>query len=48
MLITQNMSAISDNGKFPMVDEEDLSFKKISHMAEEIMVEKIADDLTDM
>nr|GEW26026.1 hypothetical protein [Tanacetum cinerariifolium] len=31
-------SQVSDNGKFPMVDEEDLIFKKISHMAEEIMV----------
>ncbi|GKB35145.1 reverse transcriptase domain-containing protein [Tanacetum coccineum] len=32
------MSAVSDNGKFPMVDKEDLIFKKISPMAEEIMV----------
>ncbi|GKB91806.1 hypothetical protein Tco_0964078 [Tanacetum coccineum] len=29
--------AISDSGKFPMVDEEDLISKKISPMAEEIM-----------
>nr|GEX09499.1 hypothetical protein [Tanacetum cinerariifolium] len=29
---------VSDNGKFLMVDEEDLIFKKISPMAKEIMV----------
>nr|GEY39364.1 integrase, catalytic region, zinc finger, CCHC-type, peptidase aspartic, catalytic [Tanacetum cinerariifolium] len=31
-------SQVSDNGKFLMVEEEDLIFKKISPMAEEIMV----------
>ncbi|GKD35726.1 hypothetical protein Tco_1251235, partial [Tanacetum coccineum] len=35
--ITKNMSAVSDNGKFLVVDEYDLIFKKISPMAEEIM-----------
>ncbi|GJU77539.1 putative ribonuclease H-like domain-containing protein [Tanacetum coccineum] len=35
---TQSSAAVSDNGKFPMVDEEDLIFKKILPMAEEIMV----------
>ncbi|GKA72198.1 hypothetical protein Tco_0778414, partial [Tanacetum coccineum] len=35
--ITKNMSAVNDNGTFLVVDEEDLIFKKISPMAEEIM-----------
>ncbi|GJR85282.1 hypothetical protein Tco_0209293, partial [Tanacetum coccineum] len=47
VVITKNMSAVSDNGKFIMVDEEDLIFKKISPMAEEIMVEKVADGWRD-
>ncbi|GJZ67270.1 crooked neck-like protein 1 [Tanacetum coccineum] len=44
VVIAKNMSVVSDNGKFIMVDEEDLIFKKISPMAEEIMV---ADDWRD-
>nr|GEV29684.1 hypothetical protein [Tanacetum cinerariifolium] len=35
--ITKNMSTVIDNRKFMMVDEEDLIFKKISPMAEEIL-----------
>ncbi|GJU70377.1 putative ribonuclease H-like domain-containing protein [Tanacetum coccineum] len=35
ILITKNMSAVIDNRKFTMVDEEDLILKKISPMAEE-------------
>nr|GEX09611.1 hypothetical protein [Tanacetum cinerariifolium] len=35
VVITKNMSAVIDNRKFMMVDEEDLIFKKISPMAEE-------------
>nr|GEU91830.1 hypothetical protein [Tanacetum cinerariifolium] len=38
ILIPQNMSAESDNGKFLMVDEEDLTFKKLAPMAEEIIM----------
>nr|GEU52308.1 hypothetical protein [Tanacetum cinerariifolium] len=38
IVMTKNTSEVSDNSKFLMVDEEDLVFKKISHMAEEIMV----------
>ncbi|GJU60070.1 hypothetical protein Tco_1237836 [Tanacetum coccineum] len=41
ILITKNMSAVSGNGKFLMVDEEDLIFKKSSHMAKEIMTLRI-------
>ncbi|GJS79514.1 putative ribonuclease H-like domain-containing protein [Tanacetum coccineum] len=37
VVITKNMSAVIDNRKFMMVDEEDLIFKKISPMAEEIL-----------
>ncbi|GJU36203.1 hypothetical protein Tco_1184557 [Tanacetum coccineum] len=37
VIITKNMSAVIDNLKFTMVDEEDLIFKKISPMAEEIL-----------
>ncbi|GKG01699.1 hypothetical protein Tco_0306404, partial [Tanacetum coccineum] len=37
VVITKNMSAVIDNRKFVMVDEEDLIFKKISPMAEEIL-----------
>ncbi|GJW58510.1 putative RNA-directed DNA polymerase [Tanacetum coccineum] len=34
----------SDNGKFPMVDEEDLTFKKLAPMAEEIiMLSEVSD-----
>ncbi|GJY23987.1 putative reverse transcriptase domain-containing protein [Tanacetum coccineum] len=32
------MSAESDNGKFPMVDEEDLTYKKLAPIAEEIIL----------
>ncbi|GJX20939.1 hypothetical protein Tco_0223616 [Tanacetum coccineum] len=36
--------AISDNGNFPMVDEEEVTSKKLAPMVEEmIMVEKLAD-----
>nr|GEW58343.1 hypothetical protein [Tanacetum cinerariifolium] len=38
VLITKSMSVVIDNCKFIIVDEEDLIFKKISPMAEEIMV----------
>ncbi|GKD37097.1 hypothetical protein Tco_1257304 [Tanacetum coccineum] len=44
VVITKNMSTVIDNCKFIIVDEEDLIFKKISPMAEDIMVEKAADD----
>ncbi|GKB59819.1 hypothetical protein Tco_0916005 [Tanacetum coccineum] len=37
VVITKNMSTVIDNRKFMMVDEEDLIFKKISPMAEEIL-----------
>ncbi|GJR67416.1 putative ribonuclease H-like domain-containing protein [Tanacetum coccineum] len=37
VVITKNMSALIDNRKFMMVDKEDLIFKKISPMAEEIL-----------
>ncbi|GJX22184.1 hypothetical protein Tco_0226629, partial [Tanacetum coccineum] len=37
VVITKNMSIVFDNHKFMMVDEEDLIFKKISPMAEEIL-----------
>ncbi|GKA25602.1 hypothetical protein Tco_0711711 [Tanacetum coccineum] len=47
VLITKNMSVVSDNGKCIIVDKEDLVFKKISPMAEEIMVEKVADGWRD-
>nr|GEX79375.1 hypothetical protein [Tanacetum cinerariifolium] len=37
VVITKNTSAVIDNRKFMMVDEEDLIFKKISPMAGEIL-----------
>ncbi|GKB33001.1 hypothetical protein Tco_0872402 [Tanacetum coccineum] len=47
VVITKNMSTVIDNCKFIIVDEEDLIFKKISPMAEDIMVEKAADGWRD-
>ncbi|GJX16748.1 hypothetical protein Tco_0217580, partial [Tanacetum coccineum] len=32
------MSAVSDNGNFPMVDEEELTSKKLAPMAEEMIM----------
>ncbi|GJT75198.1 hypothetical protein Tco_1041923 [Tanacetum coccineum] len=47
VVITKNMSTVIDNCKFIIVDEEDLIFKKIPAMAEEIMVQKVADGWRD-